>query len=114
MRGGFKAIARARGLRQGMTPAEVVLWVGLRDEALGVRFRRQHPVPPYTLDFACVALRLAVEVDGETHAGGDAGRDGVLAGLGWRVLRFWNDEVLGNREGVLVRIVDAIAEMRGR
>jgi very-short-patch-repair endonuclease len=114
MRGGREAVGFARGLRGRMTPAEVVLWGGLRQERLGVRFRRQHPVPPFTLDFACVALRLAVEVDGETHAGGDAGRDGALAARGWRVVRFSNAEVLGNLAGVLARIGEILGEMGAR
>ena len=85
MRGGLSG--RARELRRDMTPPERLLWRGLRGEGVGVRFRRQHPVPPYVLDFACVALQLAVEVDGGTHGGAvaearDAVRDGVLAGLG--------------------------------
>ena len=113
MRVGWEAIGFARGLRGRMTPAEVVLWGGLRKGVLGVRFRRQHPVVPYTLDFACVGLRLGVEVDGETHAGGDAGRDGVLAGLGWRVLRFSNAEVLGNLAGVLERVREVVGEVSG-
>jgi very-short-patch-repair endonuclease len=113
MRGGREAIGFARDLRRRMTPAEVVLWRGLRGEALGVRFRRQHPVPPYTLDFACVALRLAVEVDGDTHAGGDGRRDAALRGLGWRVVRVTNAEVLGNLAGVLERIAEVVGEVGG-
>ncbi len=114
MRVGREAVGFARGLRGRMTPAEVVLWGGLRQGVLGVRFRRQHPVVPYTLDFACLALQLGVEVDGETHAGGDAGRDAVLAGLGWRVVRFSNAEVLGNLAGVLERIGEVVGEVLAR
>ena len=99
MRVGREAMGFARGLRGRMTPAEVILWGGLRKGALGARFRRQHPVVPYTLDFACVGLRLAVEVDGPTHLGGDAARNGFLAGLGWRVVRFSSDEVFGGLGG---------------
>jgi very-short-patch-repair endonuclease len=83
---------------------------------LGVRFRRQHPVPPYTFDFACLPLRVAVEVDGDSHAQGgvgrDARRDAVLAGAGWLVVRVTNAEVMGNLEGVLVRIGEVVGEVR--
>jgi very-short-patch-repair endonuclease len=104
VRGGLSE--RARELRRDMTPPERRLWRGLRGEGVGVRFRRQHPVPPYVLDFACVALRLAVEVDG-------AVRDGVLAGLGWRVVRFRAVDVMGNLEGVLGEVFRVVGEMRG-
>ena len=80
---------------------------------LGVRFRRQHPVPPYTLDFACVTLRLAVEVDGDTHEGGDGRRDAVLAGAGWRVVRVTNAEVMGNLVGVLERVLGVVGGLAG-
>ena len=114
MRVGWEAVGFARGLRGRMTPAEVRLWGGLRMGRLGVRFRRQHPMPPFTLDFACVALRVAVEVDGDSHALGDARRDGVLAGAGWLVVRVTNAEVMGNLEGVLERISAVVGEVRER
>ena len=114
MRVGREAVGFARGLRGRMTPAEGVLWGGLRGGRLGVRFRRQHPVPPYTLDFACVPLRLAVEVDGQTHAEGDGRRDAVLVGLGWRVVRVSNEEVLGNLAGVLEMVAGKVRAGRLR
>ena len=96
MRNGAK-IAIARALRKKMTEAEGVLWRHLRQEQLGVRFRRQHPRGPYVFDFACVERRLAVEVDGGQHNGSvhDERRDSWLAEQGWRVLRYWNHHVLG-------------------
>ena len=101
---------RARRLRRDSTDAERAMWHALRRNALGTGFRRQHPIPPYFADFACVEARVVVEVDGGQHGGPrDATRDTVMRAAGWRVLRFWNDEVLRNRDGVLTRIQDALA-----
>jgi very-short-patch-repair endonuclease len=103
----------ARRLCRDATAAERVLWQAVRPTALGVGFRRQHPIPPYIADFAAPDARLVVEVDGGQHGEGrDALRDAALAAAGWRVLRFWNDEVLRNTEGVLQRIAEAIAARR--
>ncbi len=88
-----RLLFQARRLRDRMTPWEVRLWQRLRGRRLnGHRFRRQHPVPPYVLDFACVESMLAVELDGSQHAEGDPDRapDGELMSLGWHILRFWN------------------------
>jgi primosomal protein N' (replication factor Y) len=75
----------------------------------------KHPIPPFIADFACVSARLVVEVDGGQHGGAaDAARDAALARAGWRVLRVWNSEVLGNPEGVLERIVAALGEAPSR
>ncbi|PWS37279.1 hypothetical protein DFH01_10535 [Falsiroseomonas bella] len=105
--------AKARRLRNAMTDAERKLWQALRFDALGVRFRRQHPVPPYVADFAAPAAMLIVEVDGGQHGGdADAARDAALRGAEWRVLRFWNDEVLGNRDGVIQRIAEALSGIK--
>ena len=101
----------ARTLRVNATDAERVLWRSLRSEQLGARFRRQHSLGPYVLDFACVAQQLAVEVDGGQHNGSasDTVRDGWLAAQGWRVLRFWNNDVMNNIDGVLMMICEALA-----
>ncbi|WP_096702039.1 DUF559 domain-containing protein [Magnetospirillum sp. 15-1] len=104
---------RARALRSDPTEAERRLWRLLRREPLaGWRFRRQHPVDPYILDFACIAARLAIEADGGQHDGStrDVDRTAYLEAAGWRVLRFWNNEILGNGEGVLLRILEALRE----
>ncbi|ROR29617.1 endonuclease domain-containing protein [Inmirania thermothiophila] len=108
---------RARRLRASMTDAERRLWQHLRRRGLGVRFRRQHPIGPYLADFACVGLRLVIEADGGQHAAGrrrhDEARDRWLRAHGWRVLRFWNHEVLGATDSVLERIrmeVEALAK----
>lgn len=102
----------ARALRSHATDAERRLWQGLRGGQRGARFRRQHPVGPYVLDFACVTLRLAIEVDGGQHSGSshDTTRDAWLTERGWRVMRFWNNEVMSNMDGVLSAIAQALAE----
>ncbi|HWN44515.1 MAG TPA: DUF559 domain-containing protein [Thermoanaerobaculia bacterium] len=93
----------ARDLRQNMTDAERRLWRELRGGSLGARFRRQVPIGPYIVDFASFRQRLVIEIDGGQHLGDarDEARDAWLAEQGFRVLRFWNHEVLKNPEGVL-------------
>lgn len=102
----------ARQLRRGLTPHERRLWYQLRDRRFAqFKFRRQHPVGPYIIDFACCAVRLAVELDGGQHderAGYDARRTAWLELQGWRVLRFWNNEQMGNEEAVLAQILEAL------
>jgi 2-isopropylmalate synthase len=99
---------RARAMRRGPTDAESRLWRLLRDRRLnGLKFRRQVPVGPYIVDFLCVATKLIVEADGSQHNQNrhDKLRDAYLAEHGWKVLRFWNADVLRNRESVLDTIV---------
>ena len=114
MRGGFSSKKNARELRGNMTDAEQVLWRELRNYGLGWRFRRQFPIPPYIVDFACLDARLIVEADGGQHAGpGDHDlRDRELHQRGWRVLRFWNNEILANRQGVLRTIAEELGPPR--
>lgn len=102
----------ARRLRTASTDAEHKLWLALRDRRLqGLKFRGQHPEPPYTLDFFCAEARLVVEVDGGQHGGPrDERRTAVLEGLGLAVLRFWNNEVLLNLEGCLEVIAQTALE----
>ena len=105
-------IVRARALRAQMTDAERKLWLALRDRRFaGVKFRRQAPVGPFIADFICFDARLVIEVDGGQHAdsSSDARRDAWFAKNGFRVLRFWNNDVLLNTEGVLTAILDALA-----
>jgi len=99
---------RARQLRARSTDAERKLWYALRARRLrGLKFRRQQPSPPYTLDFYCEEADLVIEVDGGQHTPEvDAERTAALERRGLLVLRFWNNEVLGNLEGCLVRIVE--------
>jgi very-short-patch-repair endonuclease len=93
----------ARQLRKNSTLAERKLWRYLRSRSLGgFKFVRQDPIGPYVVDFVCREKRLVVEVDGGQHAASrrDAVRDRWLVEHRYRVLRFWNNEVLGNIEGV--------------
>lgn len=102
---------RARDLRANMTDAERRLWQGLRGRQLGgYKFRRQIPIGPYIVDFACLEARLVIEVDGGQHLGSaeDQARDAWLMSEGYRVFRFWNHEVLLQTTDVLERIWNAL------
>ena len=105
--------ARQRQLRRDQTEAERVLWQPLRDRRLlGWKFRRQHRIGPYFADFACVEVRLIVELDGSQHLTQqrhDDARTSFLETQGFRVLRFWNDDVLRDTEAVLATIATALA-----
>ena len=103
----------ARHLRRRMTDAECRLWFHLRHRGLrGCKFRRQHPIGPYVVDFVCLDRRLILEVDGGQHDGciGDARRDAFLRRGGFRVLHFWNTEVLQNIDGVLEGILEILSQ----
>ena len=94
----------AKALRSNMTDAERRLWYLLRAHRFrGYKFKRQLPVGPYIVDFICLAERLIIEVDGGQHVDSqsDLHRDHWLKDQGFRVLRFWNNEVLNNSDGVL-------------
>ena len=103
---------RARELRKAMTPAERALWARLRNRQIqGLKFRRQHPLGRFVVDFCCPAERLVVEVDGEVHEDQedeDEARTAVLESYGYRVLRFPNQAVIQDIEGVLKAIARAI------
>ena len=104
---------RARRLRKVSTNAETVLWQQLRSRRLsGFKFVRQEPIGRYTVDFICRERRLIIEVDGGQHADNadDVVRDKWLTAHYYRVLRFWNNDVLGNMPGVLETISTALAE----
>jgi very-short-patch-repair endonuclease len=102
----------ARALRGNLTEAERCLWAQLRRRQLkGSRFRRQVPIGVYVVDFVCFEARLIVEVDGGQHAertGQDELRDAWLVSQGFRVIRFWNNEVLGETEAVVEAIGRAL------
>jgi very-short-patch-repair endonuclease len=107
-------LVRAKALRKAMTEVEKRLWYHLRaHRLLGMKFKRQKPIGPYIVDFACPALSLVIEVDGGQHsenAAYDRQRDIWLHKYGYTVLRFWNNEVMENMEGVLERIADAVRD----
>ncbi|MBL9007216.1 MAG: endonuclease domain-containing protein [Myxococcales bacterium] len=94
-----------RQLRRDSTPAEKLLWRFLRNRRLrGHKFRRQHPIGPFIVDFCCLSAHLIAEVDGGHHAATqwkDQQRSQWLHAQGYRVIRFWNHEVLSNPAGVL-------------
>ena len=108
-----KKYAIARKLRGSMTDAERKLWQALRQRQLdGHKFRRQQLIGNYVADFVCLEQKLIVEIDGGQHAeqvSSDATRTKWLEARGYRVLRFWNNEILGNMDGVLQAISDALA-----
>jgi very-short-patch-repair endonuclease len=106
---------RARQLRRDSTDAERRLWAVLRDRRLGGhRFRRQYPLADFIVDFACTRHRLIVEADGGQHAENEADlrRTAELQRLGWRVLRFWDNEILNNTEGVRQAILRELSASR--
>ena len=106
-------LSYARELRRTLTPAERTLWRALRGKQLyGLRFRRQHPLPPYIVDFYCHERRLVVELDGGQHnevvrTTYDRERTAWLQAQGLRVMRFWNHDVETNLTGVLEAIARA-------
>ena len=99
---------KARQLRKNQTDAEKALWKYLRDRRMfSSKFRRQHVMGSYIVDFVCLEQRLIVEVDGGQHAeqmGYDARRTAFLEGEGFKVMRFWNNQVLAETESVLDEI----------
>lgn len=107
----------ARKLRREPTEAEKALWRRLRSRQLEqAKFVRQFPVGPYVADFACRSAGLAIELDGGQHAESatDAGRTQVIEAHGYRVIRFWNNDVLANMAGVLEAIRHELLLARNR
>ena len=95
----------ARTLRRAMTEAEARLWSQLRGQQLGRKFVRQFPIGPHVADFACRGARLVIELDGGQHGPEkDAARTALIETYGYRVIRFWNNDVLENTDGVLEAI----------
>ncbi|MGE0530620.1 MAG: endonuclease domain-containing protein [Hyphomonadaceae bacterium] len=106
---------RARGMRRQTSRAEEAVWSLLRGRRIsGAKFRRQHPIPPYIADFACVEAKLIIEVDGRSHdereqLAHDAVRTEALSKAGWRVLRVRDDEVFADAQSVAAKILEALA-----
>ena len=115
MRGGTKRmkseIKKARALRRNETEAEKYFWSKVKDRQQGYKFYRQMPVKDYIADFLCSELKLIVEIDGGQHNGSltDEARTDVLNKAGYKVLRFWNNDVLDNMDGVLTALAEEIA-----
>ncbi len=104
-------ISRAKALRQQMTLVELRMWEELRARNLGVKFRRQHPIGPYIADFACVAAKLIVELDGDTHIEAyDDERDRWMEARGWRVMRVVLHEVDSDIQSIVESIKLELAE----
>jgi len=104
-------LARSRRLRSDQTDAERKLWSVLRGHTLGVKFRRQHPIGSFIVDFCCVEKRLIVELDGGQHATqteADNTRARFLNARAYRVLRFWNDDVTSDADAVAEAVMKAL------
>jgi very-short-patch-repair endonuclease len=103
----------ARALRKKMTPAESILWEHIRNKKLGAKFRRQHPIEAYILDFYCHELKVGIEVDGSIHEYGDnklydTYRTLHLKEYDIKIIRFRNEEVLNNLDEVIARLKNLI------
>ena len=109
---------KARSLRKNQTDVEQLLWKQLRNRNLSNhKFRRQFPIDPYIADFACLELKLIIELDGGQHANRinyDDQRSLFLEQCGFKVIRFWNNDVIENTEGVLEAIRLAVLEITER
>ena len=109
--------SNAKRLRKQMTPPEIALWLALRANDEGLRFRKQHAAGPYVLDFYCAPARLTIEVDGEAHNHGnrpdrDATRDTWLVAQNIHVLRYPAREMLANLDDVVRQITSAALQRR--
>ena len=102
-------IDRARDLRRSSTEAEKKLWRALRERLPDAKWRRQMPVGPYFVDIACFASRIVIELNGGQHTPEtDAARTRFLQNQGYRVIRFWNNDVGDNIDGVVEAIAEAL------
>jgi adenine-specific DNA-methyltransferase len=108
----------AKGLRQNSTDAERLLWLRVRNRQIAdAKFRRQQPIGPYVVDLVCMEQKLVIELDGGQHAdqvAEDAARTAYPESRGFRVLRFWNNQVIAEAEAVLQSIYEALAQAAGR
>ncbi len=111
-----RIFANAKTLRNKLTPAEEKIWEYLRKNKLGVRFRRQHPMAKYAVDFYCHKLKLVIEIDGEIHLDRtvqqeDQSKEESLLSFGLHIIRFTNDQVLNKTEEVITAIEEKIKEL---
>jgi len=107
------SLKHAKKLRGNMTDAEQRLWYRLRGHRFdGIKFKRQVPIGPYIVDFACLNRKLVLEIDGDQHSESEADhhRDQWLRQRGFHVLRFWNNDVLKQTDSVLEAIMSALSE----
>jgi len=106
----------ARNLRSQSTDAEQLIWRHLKNRQIaGFKFRRQHPLPPFIVDFVCLEAGLVVELDGGQHverSAQDAARTSKLNEMGFRVIRFWDDEALKQTEAVLEEVLRQLTASR--
>lgn len=106
-----KTRTRAIELRKELTPAERKLWAVIRNDQLGVNFRRQHAIGIYIPDFICIEKKLIIELDGSQHLEQeeyDKERTKYLEAQGYKVIRFWNNDVMNNIEGVILAIINTL------
>jgi len=106
-------LAHAREMRHPQTPAEAMLWRALRNRQTGFKFRRQHPIDRFIVDFYCAEAKLLIEVDGATHLEPeqreyDKARTEYLEELGYKVIRFTNDDVKGSIHSVAGEILRTV------
>lgn len=97
-------------LRNSATPQEVLLWSRLRRNQLGHKFRRQHSIGKYIVDFYCPDKKMVIEIDGSQHMdnSSDIKRTAYLEDLNFMILRFWDNEINNNLDGVLLKIMESI------
>jgi very-short-patch-repair endonuclease len=112
-----KKIELARSQRQAEIPAERILWKVLRNRAfLGIKFRRQHPIRRYVVDFACAEIKLVIELDGVSHLEtrkADSERSREIEGDGWLIIRFWNTDIYDDLDAVKEAIFQTCTKLSG-
>ena len=110
----FENLDKAKKLRKNQTPQEIIVWSKLRNRGFkNLKFRRQYPIGKYVVDFICLDKKIIIELDGWQHKKErqeryDEKRNEFLEKLGFRMLRFWNNEVNSNLDGVFLKIEEAI------
>jgi very-short-patch-repair endonuclease len=102
-------IYKARLLRRNQTEAEQILWSLLRNRALGCKFRRQHPIGRYIIDFVCLETKLIIEIDGGHHLDPDKSKNDKertlwLQSQGYTILRFWNSSIIADPDSAILKV----------